>query len=61
MKVWTASYDYEYEGTSLSGIFSTEELAEAWKATQPRNRMIVIDEVEVDALISTSAPTKETP
>jgi hypothetical protein len=60
MKIWIVkqdySYeqDYNYEGTVLCGAFSTKEKAEAFAAAQ--SSLHVVDEFEVDALVSTPEP-----
>lgn len=50
MTVYTVERCYPYEGCTLLGIFSTQELAEAFGRAQPSPSELQIDAVEVDAL-----------
>lgn len=49
LKVWCVFRDYDYEGDSLYGLFSTEEYAREWIEAQDRpNKFFVRDEVVDD-------------
>ncbi len=64
MRVWIVLRMREIEGVtceSVAGVFSAEALAVEWVCTEPVDRDVsyCTDDYEVDDLVSTRAPRKD--